>query len=390
MTKIDHGRTFKSIDAKRMFQCKGKEYRIVSAHMSVLGFPFHIFDQKLRRGIPFNRKFQREYKERLYNALDADMEEFECLVAHYKRTYDSSFSKKDLPILVLEGTGSLNAVCEDDPFLVERMTFAKECPIFQLTKREIYHPLGDPYQFYLNPLSIITQHFIKKHHIPLSTFVLSYWNKSCKGTPYGITFDDLIENDKSTIIIPRECMTDDEVTIMYKTCRLNVHAPTVLVIKGMSFQGIEKSVIKHIGTKTTQSTMVKDEEEDEEEEVDIFDTSLTKIIGGKSKKEYDMFFSNTIKIASIMSSTIQKRLGERKLRIGDNENKVFSNDELATLLYTCKPKTLFYKEFVDGVVKECTKARNVQVLWVDCFMESLGNLMNNVVFVIVVRKKKIK
>jgi len=208
---------FRSAMEKRMAECQGTR-RDVTAHMNVFAVPRGTFFALTRPDL------NASTADVLGSIASTDKEDFADCVESYRETYDDDFDEAQLRVIVLEGTGNFNAVDEADPHAEERRFLGDErFEALALGKHKIYHPVGDPKQFYLNPLLFITPYFLKRYRVPLTTFVCAYENGD--RLIYGVTYADLMRQSRDVCLVPMEPLTRRELVAAVSAARRNYRHP---------------------------------------------------------------------------------------------------------------------------------------------------------------------
>jgi len=213
--------TYNTPMEKRMVECLGTR-RDVSAHMNVFAIPRSTFFALVR---PDLNPGKAGLAETLGGVASTDKEDFADCVEAYRETYDEDFDEEQLRVIVLEGTGNFNAVDEADPHPDERRFLGGDrFEALELGKHKIYHPVGDPRQFYLNPLLFITPYFLKRYRVPLTTFACAYEQRHGH-LVYGVTYADLLRQSRDVCLVPMEPLTQRELVAAVSAARRNYRHP---------------------------------------------------------------------------------------------------------------------------------------------------------------------
>jgi len=202
---------FSSIQAQRIADCDGDNSGI-SAHMNVACHSKEIFIRNMEIPEGFDSRFKR--------VLEIEKEKFEKNVAQYQEQYDANFKRSDIQNFIIEGTGVFDPVNRDDPHLDYRTLLRNRINLFRFCKFRIYHPVGDPKQFFLNMLLLVSTYFLKKYGVPVTSFVLSYTDQKPGKHVYGITHRDFVE-DNPYVICPYRPLNRKEEAVMCVTSRWN-------------------------------------------------------------------------------------------------------------------------------------------------------------------------
>jgi len=349
---------FKSAIEKRMYECRGNLEEI-SAHMNLIMIPKCENAKRLKvddEGEKYGKVIENELKEAL------------MLEKIYKREIDSSFKLSDLPRIVSEGTGEFNPVNQCDPHIVERTQLISEVESLYHTKRQIFHPTGDPYQFYLNNIEFVTPYYMKKYGYHVSNFFPAYCDRVKGGErrTYGITYNDFVSGKSDYKIIGRKEHTQEELDIIYYTCKRRIRP---------SINKVKKQFISN------KLEDIENFTNDIDKVFSMYDFSKVKIIGEPNSDDKNTML-DALKIAEFIKKKVSLKLTKPSL---DDEEEEESN--IASLMFTCKVNLLFIEEFVTGFTEELSSVRDINIVNFDYFHEVFGENLRNIVFVISVLKK---
>jgi len=209
-------RQFRTKMERRMWECQGRR-RDVSAHMNVFAVPRLLFFELVRPDLS-----PGDDQTTVSSLVAMDKEELSETIEHYRETYDEDFDPSALDVVVLEGTGNFNCVNEADPHPAARDTLS-DFESLSLGKHKIYHPVGDPKQFYLNTLIFITPYFLKRYRKPVTTFVCAYEDDGA--LVYGTTYSDLIRKSRDICLVPMWPLAQREAEAAISASRRNYRHP---------------------------------------------------------------------------------------------------------------------------------------------------------------------
>jgi len=366
---------FSSVEEQKIAECQGRNSN-VSAHMNVMMFPVPVFFKHLT--FKFNKFYitTREGKESLLSfekIKKLEMGKFSENWNIYIGKYDRSLKVKDIPQIVLEGTGEFNPVNQKDPVGYERFKLLKNIPILQVSKYKIFHPVYDPKQFYLNLISLITPRFLKTYGFPLTTFVLSY--KRGGEHVYGITYNDFIK-DGDYNIHPNRTLTETEVDAVYSSCKLRIRPSIMKLNKDIRLESYEK--IDKIMQRWDES-------------IKLSDMRMKVFKGIEESKKIESIGINLAFAQAVIN--LEGMLKEKVIPVYQSiERKAYlankKDQETATLLFTCKPYLFFFDNFrkylVEGLISE--KLKNI--VNIGYYIEVFGENLRNIVLKVTMIKKK--
>lgn len=339
-------RQFNSLIQKRIFESDGDNEN-VSAHMNGASMPK---DEYMKRLVNWDTKEAKRI-------IQCELQESRNLENEYRKRFNENFSLKDLPESIREGTGEFNPVNQSDKHIKTRTQLLDEAPCLIHTKREIYHPLGDPYQFYLNIIEMITPYFIKKYGYGISTFVPSYTDEMS----YGITYSDFVRKDDSYKLMNRKVLSREEMNVIYNTSRMRIRPAFNKVKNNM---GGDLSEYENILN-------------DPDKVLSIYDFSDIKIIGTPNKNDQEIIDS-IVKIADEIVKAFKKHRGQQFYFD-------IKKSEIATMTFGHKFHLLFIKQYVEEFITYLCSSK-MKIVSVEYFMEVFGENMRNVVFVISIVK----
>ena len=357
-----------------MIESRGREGGI-SAHMNVLAYPMNTFFKYLKIHGPEFATFEKIIaKERI---------EFSNNVAEYKRLYDPKFKKKHIPCVVFEGTGIFNPIDEIDPYIANRQKLRSGVESIRSTKFRIFHPVGDPKQFFLNILSLISPYFIKKYNLGISTFVMGYSDMgrsiytSHSKVPicYGITYNDFIRKS-SHVIEPKPILENYERDFTYVTTRRNIRNQSVFLREELQIDSLE-DVAKNIPSVhklfQNEKNITLHSPFDIQKEVHVIDGADDSL-----KMEH---FRQALVIANNIKNEINTTISKR-VRKNEKFDSSLPNENF---LYVCLPSLLFYKNFVSDFVSGLINPK-LPVVHVNFTYEIFGEVTKNIVFIVTCRK----
>ncbi len=371
------GKKFKNLMEERMFDCQGDNSK-VSAHMSCKLVPTNLFYDNLRPDLNPDFKNDPKFKK----ICKSELGKFHKFHEYYKSKYDITLKADDLPIIICEGTGEFNAVNQHDKVAEHRERLFKYAPVLKNSKYKIYHPIGDPKQFYLNMISMIVPKFIKEYQYPLSTFVLCYNVKSRHGGNkmiYGVTYNDFVER-KPFSIVPRKQMTPKEMNVVHTTCRKTIRQSAIRVNKGEQLDSYVRIASKVDNLKNV---------------FNLYNTSSirTKIGGGgvrPSGGTYDELYYTAVKMLIGTQKKINNKLGgvtpeKIRGRTYGTRPSPSSRDDDVKIYFTLQPYVVASRRFNKDLIRGLTR-RNVGVTKLDYFCEVFGENVRNIVLVVSMKK----
>ena len=385
-TSINSRRTFSSIEQKRRVQCQGSNTK-VSAHMSCTLTSTDTFIKNMN--IEANPEF--EQKEEFEQILQKELNEFYKNVSHYKKTYSQSFKTDSLLNMSLEGTGIFNSVNKSDPFLVIRDKLMSEVPVLYDTKYTIYHPTGDPKQFYLNLLSFITPRYIRKYGFYATDFILGYKKGKSrrgrgeeeegeKGNIYGITFNDWI-NKKKYEIVPNRCLQKEngEQEMMIATSKRQVCPPIYALKKNVSFKDDHLTGIQDALNKGVQSFCQLFDYNNQTINIDSSSSSSSSR-SYFGKNPLDKTYNEAIRVLKqLIQKFRQHPITQNKIRL--NQGK--EGKKKVHTFFVFKPILFFYEDIVTNLLSQLLKS-TLDIVQVEFYREIFGENMRNIIFVITV------
>lgn len=350
--KRDLKMKFKSFIEKKMFECQGRNRRC-AAHMSCKQEPTDLFWERIRPDL--NPNFDGDDPEYLKVRKNEKLES-DRAAKYYRKHYDDNLKTDDLPVIVLEGTGEFNSVNQNDPAPILRERLLNANSGLSSSKYKIYHPTGDPKQFYLNMISMLIPRFIKKYEFPMSTFVLAY--EMDNGKPvYGVTYKDFIEK-RNYSIIPKDLLTEKEMDIVYQSCKTTIRQSVMKIKDDLVLDSYEK---------------IASNVDDINEAFTMYNLSSIKTnIRGND----DDLRNYTMAINKIGETCI-------KVNRGLDLGKIKGDD--IRLYFSFQPYVVNESGFHKRLEKGMTKPK-LRVVNLDYFSEIIGENVKNIVLVVTMRK----
>lgn len=293
-----------------------------------------------------------------------DMKRFHNTLDYYRKNFDSHATIGDFPdVLICEGTGEFNGVNQSDPHLDERRNILNNVNVLGLAKYKIFHPIGDPEQFFLNIISLYTPYFIRHYGYPMANFIMSHPNKN-GGNVYSVTYNDFIQGKGNYNILPMFLYNSNEMKTVMQSCKQKVRSSILKTNK--SFFQNPNNLIEIQNNVNNIDNIDK-----------MYDLSSRVYHGDIDEKGAKMeLLSKAIESARRIKGVVNTFLG----------NRGTSHGRIANLLFTFKPEYFRFEQFISGLTKELVTER-LNIREIDFFLEPFGETMRNIVLVITINKQ---